>query len=136
MPTPPASKFPQPRALPPDARPMARVGQMTPALARVLWAPFFERVLNARAVALTVTNLLSSGTQTRLVLRLGECQRGVTAVTCMPMPPFFLARPRRWILDPRLGFAPVISHFLDIKFKFTAKIHPVKPVWRGFLATN
>lgn len=32
----------------------------------------------------------------------------------MPMPPFFLARPLRWILEPRTGRDPVMEHFLDI----------------------
>lgn len=37
-------------------------------------------------------------------------------MTCMPIPPFFFARPRRWIFDPRTGLAPVMLHFLDIRW--------------------
>ena len=33
---------------------------------------------------------------------------------CIPIPPLFFASPRRWILDPCIGCAPVILHFLDI----------------------
>ena len=35
----------------------------------------------------------------------------------MPIPPFFLARPRRWIFEPRTGLAPVMLHFLDIRWR-------------------
>jgi len=43
-----------------------------------------------------------------------EKTRGTFLVTCRPTPPFFLAIPRRWMMLPREGFAPVILQTLDI----------------------
>ena len=53
-----------------------------PAFFSVTKAPFLEIVFKARAVSLTVTKRLSSGTQIRLVFRLGVNNLGVLAVTC------------------------------------------------------
>src|SRR5580704_16189508 len=72
-------------------------------------------VLSARVLNFTVTNRSISGTHMRRVLRFGTKSRGVFAVTCWPTPPFFLAIPRRWMMCPLLGFAPVMLQTLDIE---------------------
>lgn len=63
-------------------------------------------VFSARQLSLMRTNLLSSGTQMRLVWRFGEIVRFTTLVTWRPMPPFFLANPERWILPPERTRVP------------------------------
>src|ERR1700733_346866 len=50
----------------------------------------------------------------RFSLRFGWKTRGVLAVTCVPIPPFFLALPLRRMLVPRVGTAPVISQSRDM----------------------
>src|SRR5271155_4666270 len=50
----------------------------------------------------------------RFSFRFGWKTRGVLAVTCVPIPPFFLALPLRRMLVPRVGTAPVISQSRDM----------------------
>ena len=88
--------------------PLSTGPQINPAFVKVAKAPFLLIVFNARAVNLTVTNRFCSGTQIRLTWRLGKKVRGTTLVTCCPIPPFFLAKPRRWITEPREGLDFVI----------------------------
>src|ERR1043166_1561363 len=60
------------------------------------------------------TNFFNSGTQTRWLCKFGAKIRGTILVTCRPTPPFFLARPRRWMTLPRTALEPVILQILDI----------------------
>src|SRR4051812_32378902 len=90
--------------------------QSTPAFFKVGKAPFFVTVFSALAVNFTTTNRFSSGTQIRFFFRFGSNVRVTTFVTCWPMPPFFLARPRRCTMDPLTGLAWVISQILLIEY--------------------
>ena len=54
---------------------------MIPAFLSVTKAPFLLTVFSARQLSLSLTNLLSSGTQMRLVWRFGEMVRFTTLVT-------------------------------------------------------
>src|ERR1043165_1235620 len=47
--------------------------------------------------------------------KLGMNRRLVMAVTCVPMPPFFLALPLRQICEPLMGPLPVNSQIRAIK---------------------
>jgi hypothetical protein len=40
--------------------------------------------------------------------------RGTFFVTCRPTPPFFFAKPRRWMTLPRIAFDPVTLQILDM----------------------
>jgi hypothetical protein len=46
--------------------------------------------------------------------RFGAKMRGTIFVMCRPTPPFFLARPRRWMTLPRMAFDPVMLQTLDM----------------------
>src|ERR1700743_3074798 len=59
----------------------------------------------------------------RFSLRFGWKTRGVLAVTCIPIPPFFFALPLRRILLPRTGLAPVISQSRDMTFSLFDEQH-------------
>src|SRR4030095_15952745 len=61
------------------------------------------------------TNFLSSGTQIRWRRKFGAKMRGTFFVMCRPTPPFFFARPRRWMTLPRMAFDPVMLQTLDIE---------------------
>src|SRR5690606_901714 len=52
------------------------------------------------------------GSFTRMRCRLGRNLRGVTLVTCVPMPPLFLLCPLRLMMLPLVGRLPVIAQIL------------------------
>jgi hypothetical protein len=71
-------------------------------------------VFRPRAVTRTRTNFFSSGTQIRWRRKFGAKMRGTFFVMCRPTPPFFLAKPRRWMTLPRMAFDPVMLQTLDM----------------------
>src|SRR6202789_1993202 len=59
----------------------------------------------------------------RFSFRFGWKTRGVFAVTCVPIPPFFFALPLRGIGVPMTGLAPVISQSRDMMFSLFDQQH-------------
>jgi hypothetical protein len=50
----------------------------------------------------------------RTFLRFGKNRLGFTPVIFWPTPPFFLAKPRRFMVLPATGFLPHIAQIFDI----------------------